>query len=86
MRLVSLAAHVERDPLVEAGGGLWDRGGGQLMGTLVDPCLIAGCEPLSWDAAGPLAGRTSRPGRGCLKYWFNEHSHVPMPSLCQQPH
>ncbi len=29
MCLVSLAAHVERDPLVEAGGGLWDRGGGQ---------------------------------------------------------
>jgi hypothetical protein len=30
LRLVSLAAHVERDPLVEAGGGLWDRDGGQL--------------------------------------------------------
>ncbi len=29
MCLVSLAAHVERDPLVEVSGGLWDRGGGQ---------------------------------------------------------
>ena len=29
MCLVSLAAHVERDPLVEAGGGLWYGGGGQ---------------------------------------------------------
>jgi hypothetical protein len=29
MRLVSLAAHVEGDPLVKAGGGLRDRGGGQ---------------------------------------------------------